>query len=54
MAVARIGYRAMMRGRRSVVPGLFNRVGAQAYRFLPRRWLTAIIHRLQQTRRREK
>ena len=54
MSVARIGYRAMMHGRRSVVPGLFNRIGAQAYRVLPRRWLTALIGRLQQSRRREK
>jgi uncharacterized protein len=49
-SVARIGYRAMMRGRRSVVPGLANRIGAQAYRVLPRRWLTAIVRRLQQSR----
>jgi uncharacterized protein len=49
-AVARIGYRGMMQGKRSVVPGLANRIGAQLHRFLPRRWLTAFVKRLQESR----
>jgi short-subunit dehydrogenase len=50
ISVARAGHRAMMSGRRTVVPGLANRLGAQAYRFLPRRWLTAIIGVVQRGR----
>jgi short-subunit dehydrogenase len=50
MSVARVGYRAMLRGRRSVVPGLANRIGATAYRVLPRRVLTFLIRRLQESR----
>jgi short-subunit dehydrogenase len=48
--VARTGYRAMQRGQRVVVSGLFNRIGAQAYRVLPRRALAAIVRAIQQTK----
>lgn len=40
--VARIGYRGMKCGKRIVVPGLANRLAAQAYRFAPRRLLTSV------------
>ena len=50
MAVARAGYAAMMQGRRVVVAGLANRIAAQAYRFLPRRTLTAFVRRFQEGR----
>jgi short-subunit dehydrogenase len=34
---ARAGYDAMMAGRALVVPGIANRIGVQAVRFVPRR-----------------
>ena len=48
---AEAGYRGMMRGRRLVVPGIANKVLAQGVRFAPRRLLTAITRRIQETRR---
>jgi hypothetical protein len=45
-AVAQAGYDAMMGGRRVVVPGLLNKLGAQAVRFTPRRVMTKVIRRL--------
>lgn len=42
--VARIGLRAMMRGRSSVMPGLFNRLLAWSSRFVPRRLAAAITN----------
>ena len=47
---AEAGYRGMMRGRRVVVPGIANKVLAQGVRFAPRRLLTAITRRIQETR----
>jgi short-subunit dehydrogenase len=41
-AVAEIGYRAMMKGRRVVVAGTMNRILAQSIRFTPRRVVTAL------------
>lgn len=49
-SVARAGFEGMMRGRRTVVPGFRNKLGAQAHRFLPRRVLTGIIRRFQENR----
>jgi len=34
--VAKIGYREFLKGKRLVIPGLMNKVGAQAVRFAPR------------------
>ena len=42
-AVAEIGYRAMLRGRRVVVPGLMNNLLAQSVRFAPRRVVTMLV-----------
>lgn len=50
MTVARAGYAAMMLGRQTLIPGLANRLGAQAHRFLPRRLLTTLVRRLQEGR----
>jgi short-subunit dehydrogenase len=47
-AVAAYGYRAMLRGRRVAVPGLINKLLAQAVRISPRRLVTAITRRLQE------
>jgi short-subunit dehydrogenase len=49
-AVARIGYRAMMRGKRVVVPGLVMKLAIQSLRLAPR-WLAVKIARWQQERR---
>jgi len=49
-AVARQGYEGMMRGARIVIPGLRNRLAAQAVRFAPRRVVTQIARSLQERR----
>jgi short-subunit dehydrogenase len=41
--VAAVGYRAMLKGQRVVVPGLLNCLSAQAPRFAPRRAVTSIV-----------
>jgi short-subunit dehydrogenase len=48
--VARIGYRALMRGTPVVVPGLGNRLLTLAVRFVPRRMVTAIARGLNENR----
>ena len=48
--VARAGWEGMKRGRRVVVPGLANRVLVQAERITPRRLVTAIARKLQESR----
>lgn len=50
-SVALAGYRGMMRGKRVVIPGLANRLLVQAERVTPRRWVTAVTRRVQETRR---
>ena len=51
-AVARAGWSGMRRGKRIVVPGLANRTLVQAERLTPRRLVTAIARKLQETRAR--
>jgi uncharacterized protein len=48
--VAREGWSAMKRGKRVVVPGIANRVLVQAERITPRRLVTAIARKLQESR----
>jgi uncharacterized protein len=48
---AEAGYAGMKRGKRVVVPGIANKLLAQGVRFAPRRLLTAVIRRIQDTRR---
>jgi len=48
--VARIGYDAMMHGRRSVVTGFSNKVSAMGTRFLPRAASAAIAKKLNENR----
>jgi len=48
--VAEAGYRAMMRGRPMVVPGLTSRLLAFSVRFAPRRFVTRFVHRMQADR----
>jgi uncharacterized protein len=41
--VARVGIRALLAGRGSIVPGLANAFNAWVMRFVPRRWAIAIV-----------
>ena len=45
-SVARAGYAGLSKGRRLVIPGLFNRVGTMLPRFFPRGLATRIVARL--------
>ncbi|HEY3445928.1 MAG TPA: SDR family oxidoreductase [Myxococcales bacterium] len=45
--VARQGYRALLAGRRLIVPGLFNKLGAFGVRFTPRGWVLKLARSLQ-------
>ncbi len=45
-SVARAGYAGMMKGKRVVIPGLFNRVGTLLPRFFPRALATRIVARM--------
>ena len=49
--VARAGWSGMKRGKRIVVPGFANRVLIQAERVTPRRLVTAIARKLQESRK---
>jgi short-subunit dehydrogenase len=49
--VARAGWDGMNRGKRIVIPGLTNRILVQSERLAPRRLVTAITRRLQESRR---
>ena len=48
-AVAEAAYKGMARGRLLVVPGVHNKVGAQATRFTPRRVILKVVRRLHPT-----
>ena len=48
--VARAGYEGMMRGKALVIPGLANLALVEALRVTPRRLVTAIARRIQETR----
>ena len=49
-SVAAAGYAGMRKGKRVVIPGLVNKVMAQSVRFSPRRFVTAIARRIQESR----
>lgn len=48
--VALFGYKAMMKGQAVAVHGLVNKIGAQSYRFLPRKLITSAVRKIQETR----
>ena len=48
---ARVGYRGLMRGRRVVVPGFWNKLLVLSVRFFPRRWITRVVQWMQRRRR---
>jgi uncharacterized protein len=50
MDVARAGYRALMRGKRVVVPGMKNKIGVQSIRITPRALATKVVRALQERR----
>jgi short-subunit dehydrogenase len=50
MQVARIGYEGMMSGRRTVIPGLSNRILALGAKLAPRRFTTAIARKMNSNR----
>jgi len=50
MTAARIGYNAMMRGRRVVVTGFSNKLSVLGMRFIPRRAASAIARKLNDSR----
>jgi len=47
-SVAQAGYEGFRRGTSLVIPGLQNRLLVQSVRFTPRRWVTRIVHRMQE------
>lgn len=47
--VAKIGYRGFMQGKRLVIPGLMNKLGAHSVRFAPRRLATQVARMLQES-----
>ncbi|MBI3249545.1 MAG: SDR family oxidoreductase [Deltaproteobacteria bacterium] len=47
-AVAQVGYRGLMSGKRVVVPGVMNKLGVQGTRVLPRRLSAQIARMLQE------
>ncbi len=49
--VAEAGYRGLMQGRRTVIPGLANKLITLLIRVFPRRLLLAIVDRRQSRRR---
>ena len=49
--VAEAGYRGLMQGRRTVVPGLFNKLVISLIRFVPRGLLLALVDARQRRRR---
>lgn len=48
--VARAGYRGMMSGKRLVIPGAKNKMLVQSLRVSPRRTVTALVRKFQETR----
>lgn len=51
--VARIGYEALIQGKVTVIPGLKNQLLASTVRFMPRKLVTKVVRRLQETRKPE-
>jgi len=46
--VARVGYRSMMKGRTTVIPGLKNLLLAESVRVSPRKVVTAVARYVQE------
>ena len=50
-SVAEIGYRAMLKGKPTVIAGTMNWLAAQSTRFAPRAWTAAIARKVQEQRK---
>ena len=50
MSVAQAGYRGLMAGRRAIVPGLGNKLGALVLPLVPDAILQPIVYRFQRSR----
>ena len=48
--VARIAYKKFMQGKRIIIPGFMNKVGVHATRLFSRKFMTKVIHKMQETR----
>jgi hypothetical protein len=46
--VAKTGYRALMSGKRVVIPGTMNKIMATSIRFTPRKMVTGIVKKMQE------
>lgn len=46
--VADFGYKEMMNGSMTVVPGLANKTGAMSVRFIPRKWVLKMVRKIQE------
>jgi short-subunit dehydrogenase len=51
--VARAGWEGMKRGKRIVIPGIANRAVVQAERLVPRRLVTALTRKVQESRQKQ-
>ncbi len=51
VSVAKAGYEGLMKGKRVIVPGLINKITPLGMRFLPRVLVTALVRRLQDSRK---
>ena len=49
-SVAEIGYRAMLKGKPTVIAGKMNWLAAQSTRFAPRAWAAAVARKIQEKR----
>ena len=46
--VADFGYKEMMKGSMTVIPGLANKTGAMSVRFIPRKWVLKMVRKIQE------
>jgi uncharacterized protein len=49
--VARVGYRALMKGKTLAIPGVFNQIIARLYRFFPRRIFPSLVRKIHEKNR---
>jgi short-subunit dehydrogenase len=47
--VAKFGYKALKKGKRVAIPGLQNKLLSQSVRFSPRRMVTLIVRKLNES-----
>lgn len=52
-AVARAAYKGLMKGKTVIIPGFLNQMTSFSVRFVPRKFVTSIVRRLQDNRNKE-